>query len=78
MKFHLSTSQTPTQFIFGYKGYDSSKRIHAGGFGTVTDEGYGVSYIISGEETGTSHHVMDLCVQYTANTCNSSVVVYWN
>ena len=74
MKFHLSTSQTPTQFIFGYKGYDNSKRVHAGGFGTVTDEGYGVSYIISGEETGTCHHVMDLCVCNTAN--NSSVVVY--
>ncbi|XP_019849708.1 PREDICTED: carnitine O-palmitoyltransferase 1, muscle isoform-like isoform X1 [Amphimedon queenslandica] len=50
LKFTLSTSQTPTQCI-KEKDYDDEKRTIVGGFGTVTDNGYGVSYIISGEET---------------------------
>ena len=50
MKFVLSTSQTPVQII--KKNWCLERSTIGGGFGTVTDTGYGVSYIVVGEDTG--------------------------
>lgn len=50
MKFVLSTSQTPVQII--KKNWRLERSTIGGGFGTVTDTGYGVSYIVVGEDTG--------------------------
>ena len=49
MPFQLSTSQTPLSFVYPYDEETSST---VGGFGTVTEDGYGISYLISGEEKG--------------------------
>ena len=49
MKFVLSTSQTPVNVI---KKGNMDKTAISGGFGTATDVGYGVSYIVVGEDRG--------------------------
>lgn len=49
MSYTLSTSQTPVSYTNRWTEKNSAV---AGGFGTVCDEGYGISYIIVGEETG--------------------------
>lgn len=49
LPFILSTSQTPITFI---EQYHKDKTQMMGGFGTVTDEGYGVSYFINNDEFG--------------------------
>jgi hypothetical protein len=53
LKFVLSTSQTPTQVV--KENWKLERTALAGGFGTVTDDGYGVSYIIVGEEEGNNN-----------------------
>jgi len=45
----LSTSQTPIRGEYNEKGDDSSLLCAGGGFGPVADDGYGVSYVINGE-----------------------------
>ncbi|XP_026518239.1 carnitine O-palmitoyltransferase 1, liver isoform-like [Terrapene carolina triunguis] len=54
--WRLSTSQTPQQQI---KMFDMEKNqdlvSSGGGFGPVADDGYGVSYIIAGENLITFH-----------------------
>lgn len=45
----LSTSQTPIRGEYNCKGDDSSLLCAGGGFGPVADDGYGVSYVINGE-----------------------------
>lgn len=47
MQFQLSTSQTPVQFVFPC---NVEKCSVAGGFGTVVEDGYGVSYLVVGED----------------------------
>ena len=47
--FLLSTSQTPVKATSRWNLETSTSM---GGFGTVCDEGYGVSYIIVGEHEG--------------------------
>jgi len=49
LPFTLSTSQTPTKLT---KYYKSGRIAELGGFGTVTDQGYGVSYIVVDEDCG--------------------------
>ena len=49
MQFRLSTSQTPVQFVFPCNVEKSSV---VGGFGTVVEDGYGVSYLVVGEDKG--------------------------
>ena len=49
MQFRLSTSQTPVQFVFPCNVEKSSI---VGGFGTVVEDGYGVSYLVVGEDMG--------------------------
>ena len=49
LPFTLSTSQTPIQF---YKAWPSHRPAVVGGFGTVTDDGYGVSYIVVSDDEG--------------------------
>ena len=50
LSFLLSTSQTPVKVTNRWTLKNSSI---AGGFGTVSEEGYGVSYIVVGEDMGT-------------------------
>ena len=45
----LSTSQTPVRYTDRWTEKNTPL---GGGFGTVCDEGYGVSYIVVGEDTG--------------------------
>lgn len=54
--WQLSTSQTPVQLIdmFDTVNYPEFS-IPGGGFGPVSDDGYGVSYIIWGEDTISFH-----------------------
>ncbi|XP_065912529.1 carnitine O-palmitoyltransferase 1, liver isoform-like [Dysidea avara] len=47
LPFELSTSQTPTKLT---KYFKLEKCGQLGGFGTVTETGYGISYIIRGED----------------------------
>ena len=42
MEFEISTSQTPTQYVV----FPNNRQSIAGGFGTVTDNGYGISYLV--------------------------------
>ena len=49
LAFQLSTSQTPVRITSRWRPDRTSE---AGGFGTVADDGYGVSYIVVGEDTG--------------------------
>ena len=49
LPFELSTSQTPVSFV---EPYSDEKASSFGGFGTVTENGYGVSYLIRGEDKG--------------------------
>ena len=49
LPFTLSTSQTPTKLT---KYYNFERAAKLGGFGTVTDQGYGISYIVCGEDEG--------------------------
>lgn len=49
LPFTLSTSQTPTKLTKYYK-FEGSAEL--GGFGTVADDGYGISYIVRGEDQG--------------------------
>ena len=51
MNFYLSTSQTPTQLIKD-ENWKLEKCNCVGGFSTVSDTGYGVSYIPFGENSG--------------------------
>ena len=48
--FKLSTSQTPTQLT--KRKFKMPNICPGGGFGTVDKEGYGVSYIVMGEDRG--------------------------
>ena len=52
LSFLLSTSQTPVKSTSRWTLEKSSS---LGGFGTVSDEGYGVSYIVVGEDEGESY-----------------------
>jgi hypothetical protein len=47
LKFDISTSQTPTQVH--KKNWRLERSNCVGGFGTVSDVGYGISYIPYGE-----------------------------
>ena len=47
--WRLSTSQTPIRGEYNAKTNDPSLLCAGGGFGPVADDGYGVSYIINGE-----------------------------
>jgi carnitine O-palmitoyltransferase 1 len=49
--WRLSTSQQPQQqtTIWNPSGKDSHLVSYGGGFGPVTDDGYGVSYMVAGE-----------------------------
>lgn len=47
--FQLSTSQTPVRTT---DRWSLERSTQGGGFGTVTDNGYGVSYIVIGEDQG--------------------------
>ena len=53
MTFQLSTSQTPSQIIKDNYRLDRANCV--GGFGTITDDGYGVSYMTYGEDTGRNY-----------------------
>ncbi|XP_075772834.1 LOW QUALITY PROTEIN: carnitine O-palmitoyltransferase 1, muscle isoform [Pelodiscus sinensis] len=54
--WRLSTSQTPQQQLGLYDPEKTQNLVSAGGgFGPVADDGYGVSYIISGENLLTFH-----------------------
>lgn len=54
--FLLSTSQTPVKTTDRWRLEDSTA---LGGFGTVSDEGYGISYIVVGEDTGMLCNICD-------------------
>jgi len=45
----LSTSQTPTKLT---KYFKQDRTAQLGGFGAVTETGYGISYIVYGEDNG--------------------------
>ncbi|XP_065910251.1 carnitine O-palmitoyltransferase 1, liver isoform-like [Dysidea avara] len=47
LPFELSTSQTPTKLT---KYYKLERCGQLGGFGTITETGYGISYIVCGED----------------------------
>ena len=49
LPFTLSTSQTPTKLT---KYYKFERAAEMGGFGTVADNGYGISYIVRDEDNG--------------------------
>ena len=49
LSFELSTSQTPVRCTERWRPETSTR---VGGFGTVTDSGYGISYIVAGEDEG--------------------------
>jgi len=50
-RYELSTSQTPLQQTPGVNlAKDSSLATIGGGFGPVSEHGYGVSYIVVGED----------------------------
>ena len=49
LPFIIATSQTPTKLT---KYYKFERTGEVGGFGTVTDQGYGISYIVHGEDEG--------------------------
>ena len=52
MPWKLSTSQTPHQQSTAWEyTTNPNKMMGGGGFGPVADDGYGVSYIIAGENT---------------------------
>lgn len=51
MTFKLSTSQTPVQIT--KENWKADRCVCVGGFGTITDDGYGVSYLTYGENEGT-------------------------
>lgn len=54
--WYLSTSQTPVQQTPLFDLQNNLDKISAGGgFGPVTDDGYGVSYIISSDQTVSFH-----------------------
>ena len=55
LSFVLSTSQTPVKST---SRWTLEKSTSLGGFGTVADEGYGVSYIVVGEDEGKSWYTM--------------------
>ena len=48
--WRLSTSQTPVRGEFADPKRSSDIMCAGGGFGPVADDGYGVSYIITGED----------------------------
>ena len=48
--WRLSTSQTPVRGEFADKSRAGDVLCAGGGFGPVADDGYGVSYIIVGED----------------------------
>ena len=51
MPWKLSTSQTPLQQTTAWEYRTNPTKISGGGgFGPVADDGYGVSYIIGGED----------------------------
>ena len=56
MTFQLSTSQTPSQVI--KENYRLDRANCVGGFGTITDDGYGVSYMTCGEDTGRNYFTL--------------------
>ena len=49
LPFLLATSQTPTKLT---KYYSFERTGELGGFGTVINQGYGISYIVRGEDEG--------------------------
>ena len=51
LSFELSTSQTPVKMTSRFT-LDRCAKI--GGFGTVTDTGYGVSYLVLSDDEGKS------------------------
>ena len=59
LPFTLSTSQTPTKLT---KYYRLDRCAEGGGFGTVTDHGYGISYIVCGEDQGMTVVVTTLLI----------------
>lgn len=55
-KWALSTSQTPYNQTNAWDLKNNPNKVSAGGgFGPVSDDGYGVSYIIGGEDTISFH-----------------------
>lgn len=76
--FELSTSQTPVKAT---PLWDINVSSCLGGFGTVVDSGYGVSYIIVGEDDGKNITVdlnlviFFLCLQLTSAYTASVVVL---
>ena len=58
LPFTIATSQTPTKLT---KYYRFERTGEVGGFGTVTDQGYGISYIVFGEDKGM---VLDACMPF--------------
>ena len=48
--WRLSTSQTPVRGEYGDPNKNPEMAAAGGGFGPVADDGYGVSYIINGED----------------------------
>ena len=49
--WRLSTSQTPVRGEYSDPNKSPGLMAAGGGFGPVADDGYGVSYIINGENT---------------------------
>ena len=49
LPFTIATSQTPTKLTEYYRFERAGE---GGGFGTVIDQGYGISYIVVGEDKG--------------------------
>ncbi|XP_065912520.1 carnitine O-palmitoyltransferase 1, muscle isoform-like [Dysidea avara] len=59
LPFELSTSQTPTKLT---KYFKEDRTAQLGGFGAVTETGYGISYIVNGEDNVTfSMHSKKSC-----------------
>ena len=57
--FRLSTSQTPTRQT---NDWSEERCGQGGGFGTVMEDGYGVSYMFIGEDRRTYHSVKNCSV----------------
>ena len=53
LSFKLSTSQTPVKTTDRFR---LERCASAGGFGTVTDTGYGVSYLVISDDLSKFYH----------------------
>ena len=73
--WRLSTSQTPHGQTNRFNAKENPDCISAGGgFGTVADDGYGVSYIIAGEDLIFFHISSKLSNPQTVSTISVLVV----